>query len=774
MAYRELVKNGRVTAEKVTSVTYEVVIHIVCFLGGLLLSKGAVLSDLSPFGSSFIAAIPFSYMPSGLFGTIVGYLLRNPVESFRYIAVAISIAALRWVLNEFRQVSGSRYFPSVVSFIPMFLTGVALTFSGESELTLLSTCLMEATLASVAAYFISRTMAVLLGKKSIYNLSNQEIACVAMSGCIFLLAFSSLMIGYMSVGRTLAVIVVLIAARYGGVSGGCIAGVATGVVFSLQSPDYMFLCAGFAFSGLMGGLFAPLRKFSVAGAVLVCNMTMAFSANTKEVILSVLLENIIAITIFMFLPKSLGNYVRNIFDRNDDIYDNDALRQAIVMRLSFASKAISGVSSCVDKVSEKLSRGYDSDINWVYNSASKETCSHCGLRYFCLERQKEQTQADFAKLREMLIYNGQITVKDVEENFSKKCCRTKELVSAVNNSYNEYRQSLSAQQRITQIRTVVGGQFSGLSQILEDMAEEYSEYEKFEPQLSDRVKEVLTSLSLTVIDCSCRISKGKGMIVEAQLLLNTKTNVSKSLVSNEVSRVCGRRFESPQVTFELDRAKILLCERPNYDVQIGSSQHVCNNSDLCGDCLTYFNNGQGNMVVILSDGMGTGGRAAVDSNMATSIISKLIKAGLSYDCALSVVNSSLMIKSEDESMATLDVLDINLFSGKVDVMKAGACTTYIKKKSKIIRKDLQSLPIGILSDVQFSKESITLSEGDMILMVSDGALVTDDLWIERIMEDSRDKTCEEIAQSVVTEAKKRRNDGHDDDITAIALRVIEN
>ena len=33
-----------------------------------------------------------------------------------------------------------------------------------------------------------------------------------------------------------------------------------------------------------------------------------------------------------------------------------------------------------------------------------------------------------------------------------------------------------------------------------------------------------------------------------------------------------------------------------------------------------------------------------DSNMAVSIVTKLCKAGLSYDCSLSVVNSSLMIR----------------------------------------------------------------------------------------------------------------------------------
>jgi stage II sporulation protein E len=172
--------------------------------------------------------------------------------------------------------------------------------------------------------------------------------------------------------------------------------------------------------------------------------------------------------------------------------------------------------------------------------------------------------------------------------------------------------------------------------------------------------------------------------------------------------------------------------------------------------------------------MGTGGSAAVDSNMAVSIMSKLLKAGLSYDCSLAVVNSSLMIKSDEESLATLDVVDFNLFSGKAQINKAGACTTYVKKNSKLYRKDMQSLPIGILNEVQFAKEDITLSEGDMILMISDGALFGDDKWIEKLFMSWGDESMEELSQKVVDEAIKRRNDGHDDDITALAVKVIEN
>lgn len=774
MAYKELVKKRHSVSENAMTVTREVVVHIAYFVSGVLVSKGAVFSELSPFGASFAASVPFLYMPAGLMGSILGFLIRNPIDSFRYIAIVISIGALRWVLNEFKKVSRSRFFPCIVAFIPTFVTGLALTFSNASELSEITLCLMEATLAAAGAYFMSYTAVLFSSGKSLLSLNRQELACIAMSGCILLLSFGSLTIGEISIGRIIAVLIVLLAAKYGGVAGGSIAGVATGIVFSLQSNDMVFLCASFAFGGLMGGLFAPVGKLAVVISQMVCGVTMAFSSGDSDIIFAVFVESVVAGTVFMLLPKTIGNYVSNIFSETSESQDNEAVRRAVTMRLSFASKALSNVSTCVNSVSDKLSRLYTPNARWIYDNAKDHTCTHCGMRYYCWEKQKDQSYEDFHRLTDTLKQNGFVKECDIEENFVKKCCRTTELVSSINQSYKEYQSCESAHRRITQIRSVVAGQFAGLSDILQDLSQEFEEYEKYDVECSNRVIDALSSLSLAVVDCSCRISKGKGMVVDTELIMNHKMNISKSEVTRAISRACGRAFESPTLSYEFDRVRLTLCERPNYDVEIGSAQHIFNRGELCGDCLNYFNNGMGSTVMMLSDGMGTGGRAAVDSNMAISIMTKLCKAGLSYDCALQVVNSSLMIKSEDESMATLDVVDFNLFTGKAEFLKAGACVTYIKKNSKLIRKDMSSLPIGILNEVRFAKESITLTQGDMILMVSDGAVTGDDKWLEKMIMSWGDKSAEELALLVVDEATKRRNDGHDDDITALAVRVIEN
>ena len=778
MSVIETVKSGmtarRSTRRRVSGATKEAAVHITYFLTGILISRGAMLGSMSPFGASFCAAIPFSYLPAGVMGTALSYLFLSPVDSFRYIAVVIAVGTIRWILNEIKKISNNRFFPSIVAFLPIFATGLALTLSPQSELTETFECFVEGLLAAVGAYFMSRTVNLGGSRRSLTGFSQQELACVVMTGCILLLSFSTLTIGNVSVGRILAVLTVMIFARYGFVKGGSVAGIATGIVFALTDNSLLCLAGGYSLSGLLGGLMAPMGKVAVVFTALLCNGMMSFASDNAALTMAITIETLIASAVFLVIPKEAGRFFSSVFSDDAAQLSNEAIRRNVTMRLSHCSKALDNVSSCVNAVSERLGRLYEPNADWIYRRAADDTCQNCGLRVYCWEKERGMTADDMHRLTPLLKENGFVKERDIEDNFLKRCCKSSELAGSINRSYKEYLSMEAARRRITQVRSVVAGQFAGLSDILRDLSEEFEEVDSFDTASSEKVIASLTELGLVVVDCSCKQRSGRGMTIELELVVGKKTALSNSQLTHAVGKACGRYFSSPTISFEGDRARVTLCELPLYDLEIGSAQHVCNNGELCGDCLNYFNNGEGSTVAIISDGMGTGGRAAVDSNMAVSIMTKLCKAGLSYDCSLSVVNSSLMIKSEEESLATLDMLDFNLFTGRARLMKAGACTTYIKKSSKLMKKDLPSLPLGILNESKLIKEDVSLTADDMIVMVSDGVMLGSVEWLEKLIMTFREGSAEQLAATIVDEAYKRRKNDHDDDITAIALRVVEN
>ncbi len=747
--------------------------HGLYFLCGMVICRGTLMGELAPFGASYTASVPKKHMLWAIAGTALGYIILTPSNSFRYLAVVGAIGCMRWMLSDIKKISQSRLFACLLAFITVLVTGLVLSFA-QSSTTAVTYTVIEACLAGAAAFFLKLSTDMYYSKRTLKSFSQQEMASLVMTGCILILSLGSVTVQNVSLGRIAAVLIILICARYGYVTGGSISAIATGSIFSLSSSAMTFLCGAYAFGGLMAGLFAGVGKAACAFAFTLCSTIMTFTCGDSKVIVSLFIETLIACGVFMLLPKQLGNFVSAVFLPGESSKGSEALKHNVVMRLDFASKAMEGVSDCVNKVSDKLKKLYSPTMDWVYENVRCDVCEKCGLKVYCWEKQKGVTKDDFSRLTHVLKNEGRVSADAIDVIFTKKCCKQGEIAESINYNYREYLSCQEAQRRVTGVRSVVAGQFSGLSTILKDMSKEFDSYITYDTDSSQRVEEFLQYSGLEVKECSCVLDKNGRMTAEIQLAQNWKDKIRPAVLTHEISKCCGRRFDSPCITKLGDTVRIVFSEIPYYDVQVGSAQHICNNGKLCGDSLNYFSNGFGSMVALISDGMGTGGRAAVDGNMAVSVMTRLCKAGLSYDCALQVVNSALMVKSEDESLATLDIADINLFTGRVNLFKAGAPLTYIKKNGSVIKKQSQSLPVGILTDVRFSYDSIGLSAGDWIVMITDGALFTDDMWLVSLIKSWEEGDPETLASKIVAESANRRSKEHDDDITALVIKILDN
>lgn len=749
-------------------------VNFIYLLCGILVSRGTLLGTLAPFGASYAAAVPKKNLLPSLIGTSFGYILLKPTDSFRYIAVIVAIGALRWLMGDIEKVSRSRLFAPLAAFLPTLATGIALLFASTSTLSSFADCFIESVLAGAAAYFISVSVQLADEKRGILAYTRQETASLVMTGCVLILAFGSITFENISLGRIIAITAVLLSARYGGVNGGAVSGIATGAVFSIASRTQGFVCGGFAFGGLMAGMFAPVGKLGCAVAFMISNgiMSLAFGENTQ--LSAVLIESLVGSAVFMILPKEVGNIISPVFSNEKNSSLGETLRKNIVMRLDFASKAIYNVRNDVNSVSDKLKNLYSPNFSVVCENVEKEVCNNCGLKTYCYEHRQGVTRDDFFRLEELLEAQGRISESDVEEAFVKNCCKKGEIARSMNINYREYLSALEAQRRVSDVRGVVAGQFSGVSDILSDLSKEFRNTMRCDTDSSERIISALSALGAIPVECVCLVSDGGRMSVELELSSKGESKLSKGTIMREVSKCCGRKFDLPTITCEGDRIRAALCEMPVYDVEVGSDQHIANNGKLCGDCLDYFNDGFGKTYAIVCDGMGTGGRAAVDGNMAASVMGRLLRSGLSADSSLQIVNSALMVKSEDESLSTLDLTGVDLYTGRVTLKKAGAPATFVRKNGRVMVREMPSLPVGILNGVKFSSDAVNLSSGDMVVMVSDGVITGDEKWLEKLIRSWNEGSTQELARAVVDEAIKRRGDSPDDDITALAIRITDN
>lgn len=144
---------------------------------------------------------------------------------------------------------------------------------------------------------------------------------------------------------------------------------------------------------------------------------------------------------------------------------------------------------------------------------------------------------------------------------------------------------------------------------------------------------------------------------------------------------------------------------------------------------------------------------------------------------MEVINSSMYINSEEDSYATLDVAVLDLYSGNIEFMKNGACPTFIKNKKNVNVVKSISLPAGILDKIDLVIYDKDLSDGDIIVMCTDGILDANneyenkEIWIKNILEEIETENVQKIAKIILKEAIDYSFGVPKDDMTVIAIKV---
>ena len=130
----------------------------------------------------------------------------------------------------------------------------------------------------------------------------------------------------------------------------------------------------------------------------------------------------------------------------------------------------------------------------------------------------------------------------------------------------------------------------------------------------------------------------------------------------------------------------------------------------------------GQDAVILSDGMGSGEAALKESTMVIEMLEELLQAGFPKETAFSMMNTALVMGREEVCFSTLDLGVFDLYNGQCEFLKAGAATTFVRKKDRVEHVYSDSLPMGVVQNLKVENNIVALENGDMVIMVTDGVL----------------------------------------------------
>lgn len=741
------------------------------FFSGLICSRGVVFGKYSPFGVAMVASVPKKSMWGAALGAFLGYLFPSSVYiPARYCAALLAVVALRWSLSELKNLNGKVLFAPIITFVPLLLTGVLIVFINGQVAYSAALHVAESFLGGGCAFFMTKSAKLFEKRKRESILDSGDATSVMVTLCILILSLSNVIIEGISIGRILTILMVVYCARTGGISAGAVSGVAAGVIQGLSTAGLSYLSGAYGLGGLMAGVFAPMGKIASAAAFIISHGIASLQVGNSSQVLSGMIEVAAATILYMVLPKS--RRLSEFFSVRKDTLSGDALRRNIVMRLRHASEALTGVYTSVDEISRKLSEVCAPDMQGVYDGAVQKICAGCGKSAVCWRKYKTETIAAFSSLTKPLKEYGKIDSAAFPKEFLDRCGRPGEMRDEVNKGYTRYLAREAAELRAAQVREVVESHFKTTSGILGEMAHEFQNYEHFDEETAERVTEVLQDNGIAPLEVCCRVDKFDRMTVEAEIGRERERRVNRAVLTKELSAACGRVFSPPCVSTTDDRCRIQMCQRPAYEVIRGFSQYNANNGSFCGDCASVFYDGSGRLIAIVSDGMGTGGRAAVDGAMTAAMAENLLRAGIGYDSMLKTVNSALIAKSGDESLATLDITAIDLYTGMTEFRKAGAAGTVLRRGKKVEYIEASSMPAGIMPDIEFAVTSRELEIGDMIVMLSDGVIGGGSDWLIDYVETCDDTTDPNLlAEQIADKAREMRSDGHEDDVSVLVLVV---
>lgn len=747
-----------------------VFVRFMCFIAGVITSRGSVFGGFYPFGISFSASIPGKLAFSTIIGALAGYLFPlNLSLGIRYISTLIAIAAVRWTLSDFTKIKNHFLYVPMIVFCSSLVTGLAVLSSEGFDLKDIFLSILESLVAAGAACLFEKTFKILSSKK-INNLSVKEYAFVVLSLNIILFSISEISSFGVSFGRILAILIILVSAYVLEISGGCVAGIASGTVFGFSSFGFGNISMLYAFGGMIAGVFSGFGKAVISFSFLLSGIIVSFAAGDSVRVICCMYETLIAIVIYLFIPDSFLNRLKKK-DFNFVGTEGDAnLKQIIAQKLHFASKSVKSAPMYVEKAFWDVFKPENKNLKFKTGcvNAVYSTCKFCKKAPYCWGERAEITSDFFSSMIDEMHFNG----KFYFENRAFEFCENRDKITeSMRANYNKFIKQSDAKASIFKFKKSISEQMGAVSSVIEDFAESSCKKLFIKEDLSAMLIKELGKVGIEVLNLICYQNNNEKVFIDIECD-STFANKFSEKVIKMISEICGKNLCAPIINNYGATSRVQFCEVKKFNVDFGFTQHAFCGGAVCGDSFCKFEDGEGNFNVIISDGMGTGDKAAIQGNITSELMKNFVKSGIGAGSAVRFVNSALLLNGSEETLSTLDMISLNLFDGKAKFAKAGAPPTLIIRNEEIIKIGGESLPIGILSDAEVLFEDVELKNGDFVVMFSDGVTDIGGDWIYDIIKSKNYENAKELSKRIVKKAIEiRKKNNHDDDITCIAINL---
>ena len=703
--------------------------NVVTAIVGAVMNR-SVLLMMNPFGIAYFASA-YMYKPGRLAlaaASAAGMATAMPPGILlKYIGVLLGIMLLT-KLVELRKKTVTPLKMALICGILISLAGFAYSagLNGLECINLWQTALissLEGVAAFAMVFVFNYAVRIFLYHKSENTLSNEEQISLGITLALCVFAFRGFLMHTHSVLETLILFVILYIGYCYGAGGGTIAGACIGSVMAYQQSD-VSLPGFMAMLGILAGAFREKGRLAsglayMAGVILTGYLGVPWLLDIAS-----LQGMAAAVLVFVLLPEGL------IAGRKPSVQNKDQEERASIETVT--RNRLKAFSDSFRKLAGTFNAGVaprsllsPEEVDEAFDELTRNVCASCSRCDYCWEKEYEQTYHAASNILDYVAQNGDMARSEVPLSFKKHCINIDRFLNETSRVMEVAKLNLNWRNRMMESRLAIAGQLGEVAEIIDDFSAELGADKAVDRPETATLRQ---RLSMSKV-CVKRLTVAKKPNGRRSIYMVAKMRRGRCMTAREICDVIREVFGRPfmlakgcRMVISRDFNTYEFVEDIHLKTVQGVAQAVKSQEDVSGDSYTFLPLSGGQMIMSLSDGMGSGQLASKDSEYIIELLEQLLDTGFGKQSAVRLINSMMFLRSDQKAFSTIDMSILDLYSGVCEFIKIGASTTYIKHRSGVEAIRSETLPVGAFTQVDYEGASRTMEDGDMIIMLTDGIL----------------------------------------------------
>ncbi|SHE43047.1 stage II sporulation protein E [Clostridium fallax] len=760
------------------------------FIGAIFISRVAItvnidtFENIAPFGIAYILAYSNRRDKKesliAAVGVLLGYItMFNRLEDLpMYILIVAAVVIFQNIPIRLHS-KLFEYSSFFVIFISMFLFRAII--NNYSFWVNIVTSIIQTVVIYPIYYMIKYAVSCIDDMNTNHYYTSEEIVSISLLVCLIISGVGDLGVLGVSFRNIVSLVFIISIGYISGTSIGAAAGISLGMIVGISTNNMMLYISVYGICGLVVGIFKDTGKIlSLISYLIMYFILIMYSKNFEAFRI---IEAVLACGIFVLIPSSLYNKLSLEFDsekKQDKLGELhfNKIKEEFSVKLNNFTEVLSCISVVLNKLVDNDKLLLKNKGTAMIENLADRVCGSCDMKQMCWKREIHATYEAFGEL----IRNQQEGRRDFPEILRKKCMREHALIKQAEEIVNNHVMNEMVRKRMSEGRKLLSGHINNMAITIGEIADDFNKDINICSDVERAIKKELIKNNFPYENILC--FEDKHGRINIKVIMDNCHGEQKCvkdllpIINNSIGRNMSIGGEGCNIDPKTRNCTVLIEEAPKYHISSNVSLACKDGEKYTGDSYSFGKGKEGNYMAVLSDGMGSGPEAGAESKAAVELIEKFTQAGFEDLTAINTVNSIMTMKfSEDEKFATLDMYNIDLYTGKTTFMKVGAVESFIKRGDKIFVIESNTLPFGVLDKPDIDITDKKVVNGDIIVTISDGVLdVGEDRganykWIIEFLRESKIKNPKELSADILNKAIELNGGKSKDDMTVMVSKV---